>query len=333
VLQLSRWGLLDEVRAAGTPPVHRIVFGYEEERVTVSVRPSPGVDALYAPRRTVLDPVLADAAVRAGATLRSRTAVTGLLRDDRGRVAGVAVRDRDGALQEEEAPLVIGADGRRSLVAAEVAAPIRYTAAHATDWLYGYWAGLPVDGYTWHYRPGTTVGAIPTKDGLTCVLAGSRPDVVGPLVAASGPADALRSLVAPGGLGPALAAARPASGVRFVRAAPGRLRVAHGPGWALVGDAGYWEDPQSTHGMTAALRDADLLARAVLAAPRPGRAQTEALAEYASVRDALSLPMLRVVERLAAHDWELPAVRGLLMELSSAMTDEVELLQGLPVAA
>ena len=248
-------------------------------------------------------------------------------------MTGVAVRGRDGAVREERAPLVIGADGRRSLVADAVGAPVRYAATAATDWLYGYWSGLPVDGYGWFYRPGVTVGAIPTNDGLTCVLAGSRPDVVRPLLQAGGPEGALRALVGPSGLGPALAGAGRASTVRSVPPAPGRLRVPYGPGWALVGDAGYWEDPQSTHGMTAALRDAELLTRAVLAAPRPGRAQTEALAGYAAQRDALALPMLRVVERIAAHDWDLPAVRELLMALSSTMVDEVELLEGLhPVA-
>jgi 2-polyprenyl-6-methoxyphenol hydroxylase-like FAD-dependent oxidoreductase len=329
VLQLSRWGLLDDIRAAGTPPVHRIVFSYGEETVRISVRPGPGVDALYAPRRTVLDPILADAASRAGATLRYGTAVSGLLRDDGGRVTGVVV---DGT-REERAPLVIGADGRNSLVADAVAAPVRYEAAAATDWLYGYWADLPVDGYSWYYRPGVTIGAIPTNDGLTCVLVGSRPEVVRPLVGAGGPEAAARTLIGPSPLGPLLRRAGCASGVRFFRATPGRLRVPYGPGWALVGDAGYWEDPQSTHGMTAALRDAELLARAVLHAPLPGRAQTEALASFAAHRDALSLPMLKVVERLAGHDWDLPAVRELLMELSSTMVDEVELLQGLPAAA
>jgi 2-polyprenyl-6-methoxyphenol hydroxylase-like FAD-dependent oxidoreductase len=228
---------------------------------------------------------------------------------------------------------VIGADGRNSLVADAVLAPVRYTAAAATDWLYGYWAGLPLDGYSWFYRPGVTLGAIPTNDGLTCVLAGSRPEVVRPLVAAGGPEAAVQALADPGPLGPLLRRASRASSVRFFRGVPGRLRVPYGPGWALVGDAGYWEDPQSTHGMTAALRDAELLSRAILSAPRPGRAQTAALAEFAARRDALSLPMLRVVERLAAHDWDLPTARELLLELSSAMTDEVELLQGLPAAA
>jgi 2-polyprenyl-6-methoxyphenol hydroxylase-like FAD-dependent oxidoreductase len=329
VLQLSRWGLLDEIRAAGTPPVHRIVFHYGEETVRISVRPGPGVDALYAPRRTVLDPVLAEAASRAGATLRYGTAVTDLLRDDDGRVTGVLV---DGA-HEERAPLVIGADGRNSVVADAVDAPVTYTAHSATDWLYGYWADLPVDGYTWYYRPGVTLGAIPTNDGLTCVLAGSRPEVVRQLVGFGGPEAAVRALAGASPLGAQLRRAGRASGVRFFRAVPGRLRVPYGPGWALVGDAGYWEDPQSTHGMTAALRDAELLARALLRAPGPGRAQTAALASYAAQRDALALPMLKVVERLAAHDWDLPTVRELLMEMSSTMTDEVELLQGLPAAA
>ncbi len=68
VLQLSRWGLLDRVVAAGTPPISRTVFHYADgEQVQVSIRPSPGVDALYAPRRTVLDRILVDAAEEAGA--------------------------------------------------------------------------------------------------------------------------------------------------------------------------------------------------------------------------------------------------------------------------
>ncbi|MGY1809371.1 NAD(P)/FAD-dependent oxidoreductase [Blastococcus sp. SYSU D00669] len=329
VLQLVRWGLLDAVRSAGTPPIRRIHFGYGEEEVTVSVRPSSGVDALYAPRRTVLDAILVDAAAAAGATFRFGTSATGLLRGPDGRVTGVVLRDPDGRVREEHAPLVIGADGRASLVAEQVAAPYRFTGRAATEVVYGYVAGLPQDGYRWLYGPGASVGAIPTNDGLTCVFAGGQPHAVRPLVGARGPAGALRALASASPLGPALAAATPVGRVRHVRGTPGHLRVPYGPGWALVGDAGYWKDPLSTHGMTAALRDAELLARAVLAAPRPGRARTEALAGYASCRDALSLPMLHVVERIAAHDWDLATVRELLMEMSSAMTDEVELLEGL----
>jgi 2-polyprenyl-6-methoxyphenol hydroxylase-like FAD-dependent oxidoreductase len=106
----------------------------------------------------------------------------------------------------------------------------------------------------------------------------------------------------------------------------GYLRRSSGPGWALAGDAGSWKDPMGTHGMTGAFRDAELLARAVLAAPEPGPAQRESLAEYESVRDALALPLLDVTERLASYDWEITEVRQLLMRLASVMAEELELL-------
>ena len=333
VLQLAQWGLVDEIRAAGTPPIRRIVFTYGDEQVPVAVRPGSGVDALYAPRRTVLDTILSGAAVRAGATVRYGTPVTGLLRGLDGRVSGVVVRGRDGRMQEESAPLVIGADGRASVVADEVAAPVQFAGTAATEMVYGYAAPLPVDGYVWSYRPGVSVGAIPTNGGVTCIFAGGRPGTVLPLVRARGPEGTLRALAATGPLGPALAQARTVGRIRHVHGTPGHLRTPHGPGWALVGDAGYWKDPLSTHGMSAALRDADLLARAVLSAPRPGRAQTEALAGYAASRDALSLPMLRIVERIAAHDWDLPTIRQLLLEMSSTMADEVAFLKDLATSA
>ncbi|MCH8254322.1 MAG: FAD-dependent monooxygenase, partial [Gemmatimonadetes bacterium] len=67
VLQLHRWGLLDAIRAAGTPAIPKTSFHYGEETIEVSIKERDGVDALYAPRRTVLDAVLVDAAVAAGA--------------------------------------------------------------------------------------------------------------------------------------------------------------------------------------------------------------------------------------------------------------------------
>src|ERR687897_1284149 len=93
VLQLSRWGLLDEIIAAGTPPVRRTTFRYADAVVPITVKSSFGVDALYAPRRTVLDPVLVDAALAAGADVRFGVTVTGLQRDTDGSVIGVAGHD------------------------------------------------------------------------------------------------------------------------------------------------------------------------------------------------------------------------------------------------
>jgi 2-polyprenyl-6-methoxyphenol hydroxylase-like FAD-dependent oxidoreductase len=153
------------------------------------------------------------------------------------------------------------------------------------------------------------------------------------LVRVHGPEGAMRTITEPGALGPALSAAHRVGGIRYVRGIPAHLRRPHGPGWALVGDAGYWKDPLSTHGITAALRDAGLLAAAVTSAPRLGPARTAALRDYAASRDSLSLPMLDVVERIAGHDWDMTGIRSLLMELSSTMVDEVELLEALPQAA
>src|SRR5690349_22757542 len=92
VLQLSRWGLLDKIIAAGTPQVRRATFRYADAVVPVTIKPSHGVDALYAPRRTVLDPILVDAAAAAGADVRFGTAVADVDRDRRGAVTGVVGR-------------------------------------------------------------------------------------------------------------------------------------------------------------------------------------------------------------------------------------------------
>jgi flavin-dependent dehydrogenase len=101
---------------------------------------------------------------------------------------------------------------------------------------------------------------------------------------------------------------------------PGYLRTTHGPGWALVGDAGYFKDPITAHGITDALRDAELLARAVL---EDGSAP---LARYQETRDALSLPLLRVTDAIAALDWDLARVEELHLELNRTMRAEQDWL-------
>src|SRR3954463_6739390 len=110
VMQLHRWGLLDAIVAAGTPPVRTSTFTYAGDAMRVPVKPLGGVEALYAPRRTVLDPVLVDAARAAGAVVEYSTSVTSLTRDERGRVVGVEGRDPMGRPVRHEARWVVGAD-------------------------------------------------------------------------------------------------------------------------------------------------------------------------------------------------------------------------------
>jgi len=99
VAQLSRWGLLDQITEAGTPPIRSTTFHYPDGRtVLVAIRPSPGVPALYAPRRYLLDWMLVDAAAQAGVEVITQTAITALTSDENGRVTGVraAILDESG---------------------------------------------------------------------------------------------------------------------------------------------------------------------------------------------------------------------------------------------
>jgi flavin-dependent dehydrogenase len=330
VLQLQRWGLLDEIVAASTPPVRQVVFHYPDETTRISLKPAAGVRALYAPRRTVLDRVLADAAAAAGAEVRFGATATELLRDDTGRVIGVAGLDGGGRRFRASAPLTVGADGIRSLVAREVVAPVIRTAGSAgSAFLYGYWDDLPVDGYQWLYAPGSSAGMIPTNDGQTGVFVGTTPtqmkaarragtahQVFSTLLATVSPAAAER-----------LSAARAPQRLRGFAGMPGYVRQSWGPGWALVGDAGYFEDPLSTHGITDALRDAELLADAITEMHSGTATEATALAGYQTARDELADRLFGTVVTIASYSWTVAQLRRLLLEASSAMSEQVEALQ------
>ncbi|MDF2978306.1 MAG: FAD-dependent oxidoreductase [Actinomycetospora sp.] len=328
VVQLERWGLLSAVVAAGAPAVTATEFHYGDDVVTVAAR--PGTTPLRAPRRTVLDPILTDAARAAGAHVVFGARVTGLLRDGRGTVTGVEYVERGTrAPVRAHAAVVVGADGRRSTVAEAVAAPLEHVGEASSGVLYSYVPGVGTDRYRWHYRPGRTAGVIPTTGGEACVWAGvptARFDALrGDL---EGAYRALVTEAAPDvELGPGPLRVRGFPGV------PGFVRRAGGPGWALVGDAGYFKDPLTAHGITDALRDAELLARALLGSSE--RTRPAALRDYQDTRDRLSADLAALTERIASYRWDLAELRELLPALSRAMRPEVETLRALhdPVPA
>jgi 2-polyprenyl-6-methoxyphenol hydroxylase-like FAD-dependent oxidoreductase len=334
VLQLQRWGLLEQVMAVGTPPVRRVVFHYGTERLPVTLKPYAGVDALVAPRRKVLDALLVGAAEDAGVQFRFGTAVTDVIRGRGGRVAGVVVRDHSGNRREERAALVVGADGRQSLVAEQVRAATLLSGTHAAAYLYGYWPAGHVAEYHWYYGDGLSAGVIPTNDGQACVfVAGSAPVIAAQARRSRADAVASRLLQTFDDPLPGLVTALPEGPVRFFHGKSALLRRASGPGWALVGDSGWWKDPLSTHGITDALRDAELLARAVVDGAGSERALLLAMRRYEAQRNRSARAMHPVVDRLASHQWDLPEAHRLLRALSSVMADCTDTIRELDESA
>jgi flavin-dependent dehydrogenase len=326
VLQLHRWGLLDAIVDAGTPAILSTEFAYGDKEIeTVDIRPSGGISALYAPRRTVLDPLLLEAARAAGAEIRIPARVTRVLTDD-GRVHGVEGIERGTKIRfRATAPLTVGADGRNSMIARAVDARFRRRGTESSAVIYGYFSGLPRDRYQWVYRPGVTAGVVPTGDGLACVWAGTASDRF-TRQRSAGLDATYRSLLAEAApeLARSIGAASPVGTLRAFPGQAGFIRASAGSGWALVGDAGYLKDPITAHGITDALRDAELLARAVLGASRNGLAQLNALRDYEDTRYRLSEPLFDITERIASYNWDLVQLRRHLRELSEAMRPEVD---------
>jgi flavin-dependent dehydrogenase len=323
VLQLHRWGILPAIIAAGTPPVHTTTFSYPQQDVSVPIEPRFGVSALYAPRRALLDRTLVDAAVDSGAEVSYDVRMDGLMIDNRGRVCGITAVT-GGTRLRIEADIVIGADGLHSTVAQQVGAPRIVEGRHSAGTLYSYWENLPVDGYYWRFQAGASMGAIPTNHGATCVFAGVpsarfRSEIHGDA------SSAYRRLIreVSTAFDARLDDARQVEPVRGFGGHVGFIKRGTGPGWALVGDAGYFKDPATAHGITDALRDAELLARAII------KGTTAAFADYEATRHDLSRRMFDVTDEIASCAWSDAEVQSLHRAFSTEMSREVRALAAL----
>src|SRR4030095_8575303 len=309
--------------AAGTPAVHSTTFSYRDRDITVPIEPRHGVDALYAPRRALLDRTLVDAAADSGAEGRHGVRVDDVVIDGPGRVRGVMAVDH-GTRLRIDADIVIGADGVRSLIAERVDAASVVEGRHATGVLYSYWQDCPVDGFYWRFGAGVGLGAIPTNDGATCVFVATpaarmRAEIRGDA------ASTYRSLMgeASAAIDTLLHTARRVEPVRGFGGHPGFIKRSTGDGWALVGDAGYFKDPLTAHGITAALRDAELLARALTTG---GAA---ALDDYEATRLNLSRELFDITDRIASCAWTDEEVQALHRAFSVEMSREVRALVAL----
>lgn len=286
--RLQDWGLLDEVIAAGTPAVRKMNFSFTGIELNGFADPIDGIDAVYCPRRIVLDEILVNAARRAGAEVIEQFTLTDLLFAD-GQVTGIRGREADGREREFRSTIVVGADGCHSTVAKKVGAGLYNVRPAAGFIYYSYFSGLD---WGLHHKTGFNeqwFGTWPTNDGLTMVatiasrrqLKEFRSDVEN------------RFLAVFDDVQPEMGQQLRDQGRREEPFYPMRYpdnyyRHSHGPGWALVGDAGYHKDPFTGWGITDAFQHGEMLAERIHEGLSGQRPMSEALADYNKVRDEWS---------------------------------------------
>jgi 2-polyprenyl-6-methoxyphenol hydroxylase-like FAD-dependent oxidoreductase len=294
----QRWGLLPRLHATGGPRIRRWTFDLGPFALAGNPLAIDGIDYDLCARRTLLDSALIDAAVDDGVELREGFAVQRLLTDGAG-VCGIEGQARGGGgVVLERARLVIGADGRHSRVARMVDAPTYNARPALTFGYYAYWSGVDLEGVELYPRSGAGVVAEQTNDGLVYVAVGWQTSALD-RVRADVEAEHRQALerCAPG-LAERVAEGRRETGFKGADF-PFYFRQPYGPGWALVGDAGYHRDAITGQGISDAFRDADLLAAAVDQGFSGTAPLDAALAEYERRRNAAVMPMYEFTYRLA----------------------------------
>jgi 2-polyprenyl-6-methoxyphenol hydroxylase-like FAD-dependent oxidoreductase len=307
VAALDRWGLLGRLIASGCPPIGTYAFDFGPLAISGRPHPAGQIATAYCPRRTVLDALLIAAAGEARAEIREGCTVDELVVED-GVVVGVRAHTRTGTTLVERARVVLGADGAHSRVAAAVGAQrYREKPAFAVAY-YSYWRGYPVEAATWAVRPRRGFGAFPTHDDLTMLLA-AWPREQMPTVRRDLEGNYLRAVRA--AFGEQVAAATREE--RIFGAVTGNcFRKPYGPGWALVGDAGYLKDPVTAQGITDAFLDAERCSLALDEAFTGTRPFEDAMAEYQRDRDVRALPIYELTAQLASLEPPPPRLQQLL---------------------
>ncbi len=279
---LNRWGLLEQLRQAGTPGISELSFNIDETKLAGRAPGCDGVAEDFTPRRTVLDPILVQAAAEAGAEIRDQFTVSSLIFDE-GRVAGIRGTGKNGIETAERAKVVVGADGIRSLVAKSVGAETIVDGGSHTCGYYAYYSGM-------RDKDNAASLSIRTQDRRFYITFPTNDDL--DMVFLFWPAEEARSvrkdLEAAFGeslkLVPELEA-RVRQGKRETRITgshllPNFFRRAHGPGWALVGDAALHRDPITAQGITNAFTHAAILGEELSAGLKGDKPIGQALADY-----------------------------------------------------
>jgi 2-polyprenyl-6-methoxyphenol hydroxylase-like FAD-dependent oxidoreductase len=311
---MDRWNLLDRLAATGCPPVAlRLTFDVGPFALKGGVIDSNAGRGGFCPRRTVLDKLLVDAAVESGAELRERFTVDELIWTD-DRVTGIKGHGRTGGAVQERARVVIGADGIHSLVARAVRAPEYDVIPPLITNYYSYYSGFAADDLEQYIREYQGAGCFPTHDGLTLIAAvwpssrfeEIRTDIEGHV---------MRVVESIPSLADRLLNARRETKWAGTAGVANYFRKPYGPGWALVGDAGYDKDPITAQGISDAFIDAEALTTALDDGWSARRPLDVALAGYQASRDQRAKPMYDFTCQLAMLEPPPPNMQQLFAAL------------------
>lgn len=290
VTQLKKWGLYEKIMATGCPVIRHVAFDLGPmSLVGKPAMPANGINEIITPRRIYLDKIMVDAAVDAGAELRENCYVEEIIKEG-DRVTGVRYTTGNGNTVIEKAKIVIGADGRNSILAHAVQADVYNAVPKLTCWYYAYWSGVPIDALTMYSRPYRAMGVIPTNDNLACITVTWPADEFVQFRTAI-ESNYLASLMEVEALAEIIPHAKRETPFTGMADLPNFFRKPYGPGWALVGDASYHKDPITGQGISDAFVRAERLVEAINAGFSGIEDLEVALSRYQFERDEESMPM------------------------------------------
>ena len=320
----------------GLPPIRTYSFDFGPFTIAGSPRPIDGIDEACCPRRPVLDTMLVHAAADAGVEVREGFSVDEVL-IEHGAVVGVRGKEAGGSTVIERARVVVGADGRNSSVAKAVQ-PEQYNGKPAVGpAFYSYWSGVGSSGFEVSIRDGCGMAAFPTHDDLTLVIVG-LPDEEFNAARRDVETTFLRTVDLAPALGDRVRSGKREERFHAASDLAGYFRKPYGPGWALVGDAGYHLHPITAQGITDAFLDAERLTDALDAAFAEQSTYDDAMAAYQTARDEQAMPMYQMTFDFAQVDRPPPPeTQQLLAAIAGkpqAMGDFVSVQAGtLPIPA
>jgi flavin-dependent dehydrogenase len=297
VAAMKRWGVLDQVKATGCPPIDTYAFDFGPFAL-IGKPGTPESPVAYGPRRTVLDKILVDAADDAGADVREEFTVDEILIED-GKVAGIRGHEKGGGSVVDRARVVVGADGRHSLLAKAVSPETYHEKPMLLCGYYSYFSGMDVTRFETYARNYRGFAAWPTNDGLTLVVGGWPYREF-----EANKSDVEKHWMAMLDQEPSFAA-RVRAGKRedkfYGTPVPNYFRKPYGPGWALVGDAGYNRDYITAFGITDAFLQTEQVATA-LDEWFLGAKYDDVMGRYQKARDERALPFYEFTTGIATLD-------------------------------